>query len=118
MASFPTMQSGSIATDGTMQQLRRNIAVVTFDNGSEQRWRARRELFEVELVFRGISGYDQGTIMEFFNSNKGRFDDTWDITIETVLYENMNFASDTITWTYAGNGRFDGRIRCIQTKKN
>jgi len=118
MASFPTMQSGSIATNGTIQQLRRNIAIVTFDNGSEQRWRARRELFEVELVFKSISGYDQGAIMTFFNSMKGRFDDTWDITIEAVLYENMNFGSDTITWTSVGNGRFDSRIRCVQTRKN
>ena len=118
MASFPTMRSGKIAMNGTSQGLGFKVSVVEFENGSEQRFKRRRQLFECTLVFTRIKGYDHGQVMDFFNSMKGRFDNTWDLTLEGDLWDNMVFIEDEFRWTYLEFYGFSGRIKCRQVRKN
>lgn len=118
MATFPIMRSGKIAMNGTAQARGFSVNIVQFENGSEQRFKTRRQFFECDIVFRNINGYDHGQVMDFFNSAKGRKDDTWSITIEGVTWDYMTFLQDEIEWTDNGHEGFSGSIKCQQVRKN
>jgi hypothetical protein len=103
---------------GTEQAKRFETHVLTFENGSEQRWLSTRELWRGVLVFSSVSGYDLATVQGFFRSMKGQFDRTWDITIEGNTWSYLTFESDSFPQIENKQGRFSFQLACRQVRKN
>lgn len=119
MASFPTIKNGgSVAMYGTEQAKSFGVSVLQFENDSEQRWLNTRELWEGLLVFTSVSGYDLAAVQGFFRSMKGRFDQTWDITIEGSTWNYLTFDQDDFPQTENKYGRFSFQLKCKQVRKN
>ena len=116
MASFPNLKSGTPALHPAARGTVFNTRVVQFEDGSEQRWQGAPALKRWRLIYRGIDGYDVSLVREFFRSVKGRFDKTWDITVDAVLYEDMVFEDDTLAVTELEDGRHDLTLSAIQVE--
>lgn len=116
MASFPNLQSGNPVLHPAGRGTVYNTRVVQFENGSEQRWQGAPTRKRWTLTYQGIDGYDVSLIRAFFRSVKGRFDSTWDITVDAVLYENMVFEEDGLRVSETEDGKHDVSISAVQVQ--
>jgi len=95
--------------------------VVTFADSSEQRWASRAPLGALELRFIRVDGYDLSLIRKFYRDMKGRFDKTWDITLEdSEQLQNCVFLDDDfpVVSPARNPGLFNLTLRCRQVRKN
>lgn len=116
MAAFPTIRSGAAALYPVTRSREYVTRVVQFADDSEQRWRVRPALARFTLEFTDINGYDLSEILAFWRSTKGRFDTTWQITIDGQTYQNMAFDSDDFSFIENRPNRYTVRLSCIQTR--
>ena len=117
MATFPNLSSGSAKVYGPLlnQALAMYPATLTnsyatrvirFVSDQEQRFTVRASMFYGILEYSGVNQYDMNVIMDFFNSQLGKYavvnvatpseSTTFSITINGVTYENCAFDQDTI----------------------
>ena len=118
MASFPTLSSGAVALYPLKHVARYPVRVIEFNDDSTQRWKQGAALNEFELVFADLSATDRDTLQTFFDSVKGAYDSTWDITIGGTLYDNMAFEDDAPQWHEKTAESWDVTFRIRQTAKN
>lgn len=114
MASFPTLHSGEVTMLGFTRTASYGTAVKAFEDGSEQRWRARKPIAQFTLRYKDIDGVDLSALRAFFLSTKGGFDATWDITIQGVTYAGCAFATDTFSFAEEKPNRASGTLPIIQ----
>ena len=119
MASFPTIRSGSTRV---LYPLTRTASYLTrtlqFNNDKEQRWVVRPVLAKFALEYNEINATDLSTLKTFFDSCKGAYDSTWDITVGGVLYSYMVFEEDDWTATESKPNLWTVRLTLRQTRKN
>lgn len=65
---------------------------------SEQRWPIARILDGFTLVFRRLSETDRDSILTFFDSMKGKYDATWDLTFNYQFWQSCQFTDDELMW--------------------
>jgi len=118
MATFPNLKSGKPAMYPATRGRGYMTGTVKFLDQSEQRWKARAPLTRWELTFTGVDGYDLSLVRAFFNSMKGAFDSTWDVTIGGVLYSNCVFEQDDFSPVEQRNNRHNLTLRFRQVRKN
>lgn len=118
MASFPNLSFGTIALFPATECSAYLTGVFQHVNGTEQRFRKRAPLAEWTLQFDRITKADKDTIQGFFDSVKGGFDSTWDITIGGTLYSYMCFVDSALTVTETQPGAYSVTVKLRQTRKN
>jgi len=118
MASFPTLSSGAVALDPVRHVTKYPVRVIEFNDDSTQRWKQSAALSEFELAFTDLSAADRDTLQTFFDSVKGAYDSTWDITIGGTLYSYMAFDDDAPRWSEKTAESWDVSFKIRQTRKN
>lgn len=118
MPSFPALRRGGVTHYGATTEKRLVARVVPFEDDSEQRWKVVPSVpkFACTLVLTNLDGYDLANVLEFWRSMKGRFDSTWDITINGTTYTNMTFDEDEFTYVESRPEQFSVTLKCVQTK--
>lgn len=114
--TFPALKTGVVGMYPATLGLTYRTDVVQFVNDSEQRWATQPALGEFELTFTAVDGYDLSLVMDFFRSQKGQFDGTWTLTINSNTYNNCTFLDDAFTWTERKAERYDFTLKCRQEK--
>jgi hypothetical protein len=69
--------------------------VIRFGSDAEKRWATAPPLEGWVIGLVNINGYDLSVVRGFWIAQKGRFDDTFTITIDAVTSTNMVFVDDT-----------------------
>jgi uncharacterized protein (TIGR02217 family) len=113
MAAFPELQSGAVAQYPLEQRLEYKTRVLSFVDGSEQRFRQRRAAqrrWAVRLTL--LSEGETGALLAFFAERKGSygsfsFRDPWDGRV----YENCSFDQDVFEAVFES----EGRSTCVLT---
>ena len=118
MASFPTLSFGTVALYPLTEVSEYRTSIMPHVDGSEQRWRQRAPLASFVLQLDRISQADKNTVQAFFDTTKGGFDSTWDITIGGTLYSYMTFEDSGLDVTESEPMRYSMSIRIRQTRKN
>ncbi len=104
MASFPPIASGAVTRYPLRRAIVARTTTIEFLNGSEQRYSEGRGGHSFRLVLDRLKTADMLTVRTFFESTKGGFDATWDITIGTETIVNCYFESDEWTATESSEG--------------
>ena len=117
MASFPTLFSGVVSLYPLTQGSRIPVQILQFSDFSEQRFKQSAELARFTLTLDDLSATDKATVVTFFETAKGSFDATWDITVSGNTYSYMAFASDELQCTESDGG-WSLNVACVQTRKN
>jgi len=91
------------------------VNTVQFVDFSEQRSQRHELLHQFTIKLTKINGNDVSKVRAFFNSMKGQFDSTWDITCETVLFDNMTFIEDILTVVNVSANRYTISLAVRQT---
>lgn len=94
MASFPAVFNGSVALYPLTEGVQIPVGVLEYTNFTQQRFVAGKAIQRFNLVLEQVSKTSRDSLQTFFDSVKGGFDKTWDITVGGVLYENMVFETD------------------------
>lgn len=116
MSSFPAIYSGSVALYPLTETYRRPVTVLQYNNATEQRWRTGKALRAFSLDFTDVSKTDMLTIRSFFDTMKGGFDHTWDISIGGTVYSNMTFENDEMAAQERPGGAYSFSLPCRQVK--
>jgi uncharacterized protein (TIGR02217 family) len=110
MAAFPELQSGAVAQYPLEHSSEYKTRVLSFVDGSEQRFRQRRAVQRRWLVrLTLLSEGEIATLLTFFTDRKGSygtfsFRDPWD----GRLYENCSFDQDVLGAVFESEGRCTG----------
>jgi len=118
MASFPTPFGGVAALYPVVIAKRYPVAILQFTDGTEQRYRQAAAVHRLTLRLDQITGTEKTAIVDFFNTCKGSFDATWDITLAGVTYSYMQFASDDLAATENEDRTWSVTVEILQTRKN
>jgi hypothetical protein len=116
MASFPTLSTGSTVLYPLTQSISRPAAVLQFEDGKEQRWKAHVPTSKFTLQLSEITWADVQAVLTLFSSMKGRYDATWDITIAGTTYSHLMFVDDELTWEERAEGQFTMTIPIRQAR--
>ena len=82
-----------------VRRVRFQTAIAIAANGSEQRAAGRGvPLFEGTLTYNRLPRSERDSLTDFFNARGGKFDNTWDMTVNGVGFTNLSFTDDTIQW--------------------
>ena len=117
MASFPTLADGKVTRYPATCATEYLTGVHVFADGTEQRWKKRAPLVKWTLNINEVKAADVETAWTFFNTCKGAFDKTWDITISSVLYSYCSFDTDDFNVTESRPGRFSLSLPIRQVRK-
>lgn len=117
MAAFPTLATGSVAMYPVTRTHTRQTRVFKFLDDKEQRYRDRVRLERFELVFEHLGLADRDTIISFFDSTKGSFDATWEISLAGVTYKSCVFEDDELKWSEPIEGLYNLTLKIRQTKR-
>lgn len=118
MASFPTVFTTSVALYPVTNAQRYPVTVLQFTDRTEQRWRESAAVRKFVLELNGLTGAERDSIISFYETMKGGFDATWDLTLAGTLYSYLCFAEDSITVTEGIDRTWSMSIPIIQTRKN
>jgi hypothetical protein len=114
--SFPTLKSGNTVFYPLKNTHSFGTGVLKFLDDTEQRWRARNMLRRFELALNKVNGYDSSLVLQFFRSQFGKFDSTWDITIGGVTHSNLAFTNDSFDHSEDTKNRHTLKFNVIQVK--
>lgn len=118
MASFPSLSHGSAALYPLTAGQRYPARILQFGDDGEQRFRLSAPLRKFRLVYEQISAADVATVRTFFDSMKGAFDATWDLTIAGTTYSYLAFETDALVVTERSVNLFDIALDIRQVRKN
>jgi len=116
--TFPTLAAGQIAQHPITRKRSFGVRVLQFGNDTEQRFVRHAPLSEWNLTYRDLKAADVATLRTFFDSQKGQFDKSWDITIAGVSYQNMTFLQDDFPPVETKGTRHSLTLRARQVRKN
>lgn len=118
MADFPTLSSGKTAMYPVVETVQFRTGMVRMLNDTEQRWRKQSPLRDFVLEFQKISRADKETLRTWFNSVKGSFDATWNLTLGSDTWAYCVFTDDE--WVERENTPmfYDVSLKIRQTRKN
>jgi hypothetical protein len=118
MASFPALFSGVVALYPVQAHVVQRVGIHQFTDFTEQRWSEMAALRRFVIALSGIKKGDRDSLESFFNTVKGGFDHTWDITFDGVLYENMTFEGDVFMCRESNAPEhWDLSLACHQIRK-
>lgn len=86
--------------------------VLRATNAAEQRFVVRPAMVEMDLTYRNLAQADVDAIQGFFDSQKGAFDSTWSLAIQTLTFTRMRFFADELRWEETLPNRWSTRLRC------
>lgn len=118
MASFPALFSGVVALYPLVATARFPATVLQFTDYKEQRFVRAAGLRRFLIELSGIRKADKDSLQTFFDTVKGGFDHTWDITVSGDLYENMVFETDSFSCRETGPEHWTLSLPCRQVRKN
>lgn len=118
MASFPNLTCGQPVKYPLQREVHYPCRVLQFGNDTEQRFLIGAQLARFNLQFRRISKADMNTLKGFFETMKGAFDDTWDITLNAELFSYCCFDTDEFKATENRHGQYDVALPVRQARKN
>jgi hypothetical protein len=116
MASFPALFSGSVAMYPLSSSVRIPVEILRYSDFTEQRYVSGKALRRFEIMLEAVSAADRDALLLFFESAKGGFGKTWDITIGGSTYAHMMFEGDVFAETESPSspGRFNITLACRQ----
>ena len=114
MASFPTPFAGKVALYPVTIASRRPVAILQFSDFTEQRWKRCSPLARFRIDLQQINYTELSALRTFFDSVKGGFDSTWDITLGGVTYDNMTFETDVFEARETEPGIYALSLPCRQ----
>jgi hypothetical protein len=117
MASFPALATGYVGKYPLTRARTYRTGVVRFLDDTEQRFVDRARLEEFLLVFRDLGRPDMLAIRTFWNSMRGRYDVSWDITLKGVTYPNLTFDQDSFEPVENSHHRYTFQFKVRQVKK-
>lgn len=118
MATFPTPFAGKSALYPVTIAKRYPVAVLKFTDATEQRYRQSAAVSRFVLQIDQSTRAEKDAITDFFETVKGSFDATWDMTLGGVFYNYLAFADDKLTATESSNGIWSLTANILQTRKN
>ena len=118
MASFPTLASGAVALYPVSRDTAYPVKTVRFLDDTEQRWKQGAALERFTLAYTDLSAADRDTLQTFFDSVKGTYDSTWDITIGGDTYSYCCFEDDAPQWQERTAESWDVTFKIRQVRKN
>ena len=118
MASFPALFSGEVSLEPLIESVRQRVPIHQFTNFTEQRWVEMAALRRFALTLDNIQKADRDTLEAFFETMKGGFDHTWDITLGGATYQNMVFDSDVFSCRESSPEYWSIALTCHQVRKN
>ncbi len=134
MATFPLLSSGSmkVSTALSTQAFAMYPSTLTFDyvtrviqflGDQEQRFLVRHELFNAELQYSNVNGYDMSLVVDFFKFMLGKAVDTdlshtFDITIDGNNYAYCVFDQDDLMPDVGRGETYDFVLKIRQLRKN
>ena len=118
MASFPALFSGVVTLYPVTQGERRPVGILQFSDFTEQRFRKSAPLARFVLTLEDLKEADRITIETFFDSVRGGFDSTWDITLDGATYSHMAFETDTMEQKQVAGNLWSVSLPCRQVRKN
>ena len=118
MASFPTLSFGGVALYPVTRRIAVPVTVFRSLDDSEQRFKRSAVLNRFTLVFTGLNATNRDTLQTFWNTNKGPYDSTWDITVGGTLYSYCCFEDDVLSWRETGAELWSVTLKIRQVRKN
>jgi hypothetical protein len=109
--SFPTLSFGTTVRYPLTLKVSCLTRVLKAANATEQRFAVRPAMVELDAVYSNLTAADQSSIDTFFNSQKGAFDSTWDITFDGKTFTDMRFLEDEIQWEEVRPNLWNTRLR-------
>jgi hypothetical protein len=104
MATFPILTTGAVAQYPAKYTINYRADVVSFLDGSEQRFRnAPSLLYQWEIDLSQLDEQEIASFQQFFVSNQGAsnvfsFNDPW----TNITYPNCSLVSDNMNMNYVG----------------
>lgn len=96
MPSFPAVRSSQITLTPLTRAVIKRAGSVDFSDHTKQSWTASDKLTNFRLNLNRITGYELAEVLSLYRSSQGRKDQSWDLTIESVTYNNMSFDTDEL----------------------
>lgn len=118
MPSFPTLAHGAATMTPLIQREVRPVRVLSFASGKEQRFSVAAARRAFTLTYTGISYADVQAIENFFNSQQGAAQQSWDLTIGAQTWNYLHFASDELRITETEPTRYDVSVTVQQWRPN
>ena len=110
--TFPTLIGGHSVMYPFRVRYSCLTRVLKATNGAEQRFVVRPAMVEMDLTYRNLAQADVDAIDNFFDSQKGAFDSTWNLAFGGNTYTKMRFLEDQIRWEETLPNRWTTRLRC------
>ena len=90
MADYPTLSSGRTFLAPLQRTTRYPVRVLTFADGSEQRFRSGPELERFALQHNGITTADKAALATFFAARKGDYEQ-FSLVMNGTTYNYLKF---------------------------
>lgn len=116
MASYPTLSSGRTFLAPLVRTSRYPVRVLTFADGSEQRFRTSPPLERFALRHEGITTADRDSLFSFFAGRKGDYDE-FDLTMDGTTYTHLKLDSPEISATQKPDHSWDVSLVLRQWRK-
>ena len=119
--TFPVLSHGQPVRQGAVHRLEIRVKVQQFRSGTEQRYASSGLLNSFTLAYSRLPWADVAAIRDFWTTQKGAFDSTWQLTFldpsaqSDRMYANLAFDSDELAWNETQQGRYDLSLGAAQT---
>ena len=117
MADYPTLTSGRSFLAPLVRITRYSVKVLTFADGSEQRFRIGPPLERFALKHEGITTEDRDLLADFFAARKGDYEQ-FSLVMNGTTYNYMKFESPDFTATQRQDHLWDVTLSLRQWRKN
>jgi hypothetical protein len=118
MASFPTLFAGSAALYPVTNAQRYPVTVLQFTDRTEQRWAESAPVRRFVLQLDGMTAAERTSIVSFYETMKGGFDSTWDLTLAGTLYSYLCFADEPLVAVEGVDRTWSITLAIQQVRKN
>lgn len=134
MPTFPTLSSGSMTVDSSLDAeaiamypstltYKYETRVIRTLGDQEQRWTVHGELFRCILDFKDVNGYDMSVIRHFFRTQIGMnvaldLSSTFDITLRGQNFAYCCFDQDELHVTVGSGETYSFSLKIKQLRRN
>lgn len=108
--SFPTLSFGATAMYPLTLRVSCITRVLKAANSTEQRFAVRPAMATLEVSLVNASATDKASVDSFFDTQKGAFDSSWDITVDGKTYTSARFMDDELSWEESKPTRWTTRL--------
>lgn len=97
--SFPSLASGNVLMYPATRTIGPKVRTLDFANGFRKYWVSAPLINSWQCDYSGLTNADANTLEDFWTTQKGAFDTSWDITVDGTLYARCAFDEDVFTRT-------------------